>query len=408
MCRRRNAALLGLALSIIPAGIDQVEKYFGRSGAGIYVAGGIAALLATRVYLVPLFRNRVTTRAGWVLALATLEVLLFLLFLIYPLADSGIIGGGGDSDDALNVGVRALLNLQYPYRSYTPSGAPVTYFPGSLFLATPFVLLGSAAYQNWFWMAVFLVTMAFHLDDVRSAVLLFWITLLCSRVLQLMLTGGELLASSIYMTLFVIFAMRSVLAQRRRWLRWITAVLLGIGLSSRANYFLVAPVVFSAMFQAVGWKEAVKYFAVTIASFLAVTLPFALYDPQVFSVTALREQNFAAIELTTLLPGADMALPLLSSTFALVLSLKRMDNWNPHLLASCALVQAFPVAAIVLLARLDTRPFDISYAGYGVHFLFFGVLACWGGFVQSERIERLAGRTASGQPRTADRLVRST
>jgi len=380
-----DASFLGLAFSLLPGGSEQVEKYLGIAGVGVYLVVGITILLASREYLVPGFVNRVTERAGWILALSTLGCLLFLFLLIYPVADAGVVGGGSDSDDALNLGARALLNHQYPYGIHTESGAPVTYLPGSLFLAIPFVILGNAAYQNWFWLALFLLTMRFYLKGVRQALLLFWMTFLCSRILQLLVTGGELLASSIYIVLFVLFAMRSFLAEHRRWLRWVAAVLLGIGLSSRANYLLLVPVIFSATLQKVGWKDTARYAAVTGGIFLAVTLPFWLHDPQTFFMACLREQNFAAIELNTILPHADIALPLASTVFAAGLSFRRLIDWDADLLCNCALVQAFPVLAVVLLSSIDTGRLNLSYTGYGVHFLFFGALASWSGFIRSEQ-----------------------
>jgi hypothetical protein len=355
----------------------------GLAGVGVYLVVGFAIILASRVYLLPGFMNRVTDRECWILALGTLGCLLVLFLLIYPIADSGVVGGGSDSDDALNLGARALLNQQYPYRIHTGSGTPVTYLPGSLLLAVPFVILGNAAYQNWFWLALFLLAIRLYLKGIHQAILLFWMTFLCTRIWQLLLTGGERLASSIYIVLFVLFAMRSLVVEQPRWFRWLAAVLLGIGLSSRANYLLLAPVIFSAALKKVGWSESLRYAAVTAGAFMAVTLPFWLHDPQMFWVACLREQNFAAVELNTILPHADVVLPLASTVFAVGLSFRRLKDWDTDLLSSCALAQAFPVFAIFLLSIIDTRRLDLSYLGYGVHFLFFGALASWNGFVRS-------------------------
>ena len=316
------------------------------------------------------------------LALGTLGCLFILLLLIYPLADSGMFGGGGDSDDALNLGALALLTHQYPYEPSTYLGAPVTYLPGSLLLAVPFVMMGNVAYQNIFWLALFLLAMKIHLADIRQALLLLWTTLLCARVLQLLVTGGELLASSIYVALFVLFAMRSLMAGQPRWRPWVAAVLLGVGFSSRTNYLLLVPIVLSAAIQKRGWKEAAGYAAAAIASFLAVTLPFWLHDPQTFVAACLREQNFAALAQNSVLPHADLAVPLASTVFAVGLSFRRLENWDAQVLSHCALAQAFPILAIIVLSSIEARGFELTYAEYGVHFLFFGAVASWTGFVR--------------------------
>ncbi len=235
-------------------------------------------------------------------------------------------------------------------------------------------------------MAVFILAMNLYLKDIRQVLVLFWITLLCPRILQSLVTGAEVLASSIYMVLFTLFAMESFLAERKNWFRWVAAVLLGIGLSSRANYLLLVPVIFSATIQQVGWKEAAGYAAVAGGAFLAVTLPFWLHDPQTFWVACVMEQNSAAAVLNPILPHADLALPLASTVFALGLSLRRLSKRSTELLACCALTQAFPVLAMFLLS--GARGFDLGYTNYGMHFLFFGALASWNGFIQSGQSAR--------------------
>jgi len=377
-----HAACLGLACCLLPAGSEQVAKYLGIAGVGTYWAAGVAILIVAREYLIPRFVSRVTRAEGWILALVTLGCLFLALRLIYPLADSGMFGGGGDSDDALTLGAQALLAHQYPYEPSTYLGAPVTYLPGSLLLAVPFVMMGNVAYQNTFWLALFLVAMKIHLADIRQAVLLLWTTLLCARVLQLLVTGGELLASSIYVALFVLFAMRSLMAGQPGWRPWVAAVLLGVGLSSRTNYLLLAPILLSAAIQIRGWKEPAGYAAAAMTSFLAVTLPFWLHDPQTFVVACLRPQNFAALAQNSVLPHADLAVPLASTLFAVGLSFRRLKNWDTQVLSHCALVQAFPILAILVLSSVEARGLEMTYAGYGVHFLFFGAVASWTGFVR--------------------------
>jgi hypothetical protein len=377
-----HLALAGLAFSLFFAGPEQVEKYLGTAGAGLYLIAGVAILVASRAYLIPAFVSRVSTRVAWWLALGTIAVLAVLFFRIYPLVNAGIIGGGSDSDDALNLATRALLHGEYPYRIRTYLGSPATYLPGSLLLAVPFVLLGNAAYQDLFWLAVFLLAMTIYLEDIRQAVLLLWATLLCSRVLQSLVTGGELLASSIYAVLFVLLAMRALGAERPRSVRWLAASLLGLGLSSRVNYLLLLPVIVSAGIQKVGWKETAGFTAVIVGTMLAVILPFWLYDPQTFWVACLTEQNFAARLLIDVLPHADLALPLASALVAVAVACRRVGaTWEVDLLANCALTQAFPVVAMVVLASVESRRLDLHFSGYGVHFLFFGAVASWNRFV---------------------------
>jgi hypothetical protein len=142
------------------------------------------------------------------------------------------------------------------------------------------------------------------------------------------------------------------------------------------------PVIVSAAIQTLPLKEVARYVAVTCVTALAVTLPFWLHDPAVFWVACVTEQNYAAVNLNSILPHADLALPLASLAFAVGISFRRLKKWDADLLTNCALVQAFPVLAVILLASIEARRLDLSYAGYGVHFTFFGALASWNGFVR--------------------------
>ncbi len=371
----------GLAFSLLLPGCQQVEKYLGLTGVGVYLIAGIAILLTSRKYLVPWFLERVTDRLAWILVLGTLTGLLLLFFLAYPVAQSGVMGGGSDSDDALNLATNALLNRQYPYDIETYLGAPATYLPGSVLLALPFAMLGNAAYQNLFWLAMLILAANSHLRDIRQALLFLWVAFLCPSVLQSLITGAEVLASSIFVVIFVLFAMKSFRAERKPWFRWVAAALLGIGLSSRGNYLLLAPVVFSATSQHVGWKKAARYAGVTGGAFLAVTLPFWLHDPATFWVACVLEQNSAATVLNPILPNAALALPLASFLVAVGLSLRRLKNWQSDLLWRCAFTQAFPVLVMLILDGIPRG--ELGYTGYGMHFLFFGVLASWNGFIRS-------------------------
>ena len=122
--------------------------------------------------------------------------------------------------------------------------------------------------------------------------------------------------------------------------------------------------------------------AAAMTSFLAVTLPFWLHDPETFVMACLRQQNFAALAQNAVLSRADLVVPLASTLFAVGLSFRRLKNWDTQVLSYCALVQAFPILAILVLSSVEARGLEMTYAGYGVHFLFFGAVASWTGFVR--------------------------
>lgn len=372
-----RAAFFALAFALLFPGSEAIQKYFGTvGGIGIYYVAGIAILFVYQKHA-RRFLESITKKEALILAFAIVACLAILFFLIYPIADSGIFGGGGDSDDALNLAGRALLHYRYPYAITTYLGALATYLPGSLLLAIPFVILGNAAYQGIFWLVAFFVGASFYLKDVRSALALFSILFLNCQVLQSFVTGGELLASSIYLPVLMLFAMWALSEQRRPLVRWVACVLFGIGLSSRANFLLLVPIMFSAAVRRVGYRETFRYAAIVGATFLLVTLPFVFHDPKMFWRACVVEQR--SVIPTSTLPHADILVPLISSVIALALARSRFERGDTDLLRNAALSQVFPVLAVVILSAVESG--SLGGAGYGLHFTFFAVLACWKRFL---------------------------
>ena len=370
--------IAGVAVLLTVSGSDQVAKYLGAAGVGAYAAIVLIAVWCTHRWLVPTFWN-MGRRTALALAILTLVMAGLAFGVLYPLADAGVFGGGSDSDDALNLATRALLHRQYPYHVRTYLGGPATYLPGSLLLALPFTILGNAAYQNLFWMAVLLCVVA-TIVDVRLALLLIWTVLaLCPRVGQLIITGGELLASGIYVPLAVLFAIEP---PKRRWWNerwWLRCAILGLALSSRINYVLLIPVVLAAIARQRGWRRALESGAVIAATMIVVIGPFWLYDPAAFWQAGIEQQNAAA---THVLPSAHLLVPWLSAAFALAVAIPPGSS-RSNLLLRCVAIQAFPVLLLVAVSSIQLGAPSFSYAGYGIHFLFFGLLGLWAPFAIS-------------------------
>ena len=354
----------------------QVQKYFDTVGVGAYLITAFSALLVGYKYLLPKFVSRVTEKQALWLAGATFLVLLVVFAIAYPIANSGLVAGGSDRDDNLNVATTALLHGRYPYYFRGYLGSPTHSLPGSLVLAVPFVLIGNSAYQNFFWLAIFFIAMRLYLKDGRLALLMLWASLLLSPgLLHELVTGGDLISNSLYVLLFMLFMVNAVpRSDRSCWLKAGSAILLGVGLSSRANFLLLLPLVFSMLVQIAGWKAAAKYVGLTCMTFGAITIPFYLYDPQGFyPLHALG----IITQFHSILPFAGRIVPLVGGITALALSFQHMDCGGLALLRNSAMVQAFPVFCVIVLSMVQARGLDFAYAGYGLNFLFFGALASW-------------------------------
>jgi hypothetical protein len=376
---RSRSALWQAALVLIlffPSA-QTIQQYLGSAAIIGYLAGlAIAVPLALR-YALPLYLRLTTERSALWLALLTLAVLIVLFAVIYPKANAGALGGlGSDRDDAANLATRHLLHFEYPYSTPTYLGNLVSQLPGALIINAPFVAIGNSAYQNIFWLMAFFFGLRYVLKDARLA--LFGILLLLLASPELMreyLTGGDLIANSIYILLFMLGVLLVPNEGRARWLKLGAAAALGIALSSRANFVFVMPLLVVAQARREGWRPAAVTTAITAATCTAVTLPFYLYSPSRFSPLLTRDK---VEHLDSLLPGLSTLLLGVGGLLALLLAWRRARDVLP-VFASCALVQGFLVFSDALASSIQEGQLDLGLLGsYGLFVLIFGAFALWG------------------------------
>lgn len=372
---RKIRAFAGFAFCLLFPSFGVIQKYFGNVGLLIYLVAATAILWLAYRYLFELFLSRLSERQAQILAGVTFVVLIAVFALLFPMANVHVAGRGSDSDDALNLAVGELLHGRYPYYVQTYLQNAIANFPGAILLAAPFVLLGNSAYQNLFWFGVFFFAVSRLQQSWRGGLILIWIVLLFSPVvMNYLVTGGDDLANSIYVLVFMLLAMRWVSsAEAPAWKRVLAALLLGVGLSSRANFLLVMPQLFAALTIKAGWRAALRYVAVAVAAFAAVTIPFWIYDPAGF--TPLHAQSHKVTEFQTILPFAGFVVPALGGGIAMVLAWRSIRLRRETWLRDCAIVQAFLVICVVTLTAIQTGTLSLTAASYGVFFLFFGVLA---------------------------------
>lgn len=369
-----NWSLVGLALSLFIPSIGLLQNYFGVLGVAVYIAIASLILLIGYKFVFARFVSIVTDKQLLWLTGATFVLLLTFFIVVYPLANSGVFGGGSDRDEALNIATTEMLRGHFPYYIATYLGNPISPLPGSLVLAVPFLLLGNSAYQNLFWFFTFLITLNSYLRDRRLALLLFGVIIILSPIIiQEYVTGGDLLANSLFVFLFVMW-MFDVIPHDgvNVWKKSLLAVLLGVGLASRAHFILLLPLVFSALVQSTGWKSASKYIAITCLTLGLLTIPFYLYDPQGFS--PLHTSGFLG-QFQTILPFSGIIVPSASGIIALLLSTDKKNGFLPILLRNCAIVLAFPVLSGIILQSIMVGKPDFEFSSYGLSFLFFGTVA---------------------------------
>lgn len=305
------------------------------------------------------------------LLLLTMAGLTLLFLLLYPMLDQRGLQGGSDGDDALELAVGELLAGRYPYYSPTYLGNPITPLPGALLLALPFTLLGRAAFQNLFWLALFLWTLYRWGRGSQGALSLLWTLLLLAPLfLYTLLIGSDYLANTLYVLLALAWAGRA----RQGWAGWAAPLFLGLALSSRLHFLLLLPPFATLLWQQAGGRHALQSLLLAGLAFLVVTLPFYLYDPPAFSPLHTLQKFGLFQQLMT---------PL-GVLFACALALPRLNQgWAPFW-RNAALIQALPIVMGILVASLWVGRPTFVFARYGTFMLLFGALASWWALVVPE------------------------
>jgi uncharacterized membrane protein YidH (DUF202 family) len=375
-------AVLFAAFVVVPS-LGIVQKYFRTRGAIAYAGIGVctAWLCARRA---DQLRERVRAlepcRTRW-MAVALFASIVLAFALLYPLSNaaerswispSGIVGGGSDRDESLNLGVMALARGQYPYYERTQLGNPVSQMPGSLLLAMPFALLGNAAWQNLFWSAIYFVLAVRVTGNAGSALALSAVLLALSPIfLEDIVTGGDLVANSVV----VLGAMTCLLdvARRSPQTTRLAAASAGVGvaLSSRLSFLLLLPLLVNELAGHLGVRRTAVSLMIAGVAFAAITLPFYCYDPAGFAPMAV-QNKFA--QFGDYAPARVFLLPVSCVAFATGVAAWRGPRNNAEWLVRAGLVLLMPAALLVTLVSIRWDGVLLRYCSYAIPATLFGAL----------------------------------
>lgn len=376
---RGHLPILGFAIFLLVPSLDIILKYFGIGGIVGYLLVALSALFFGFKFVRPAFISKVSDKQADILALLTLLAVIAFVSYMYPIANSGIYGGGSDANDALIIGASELINGRYPFYPATYLGNPIAPMPGSIIFAVPFVLIGLFSLQNIFWLSVFFLIVRNHLKSSVYALALLWLILLfCPSVLQNLVTGTDHISNTMYVLLAMWLMVKTIPNPKApAWQKILPAILLGVGLSSRANFIFLVPLLFSILLQNTDWQTAIKYLAISGAACLLVTIPFWLYDPAGF--TPFIVQSAKVKQFEGILPYAAVIVPLSGMLLAFALSTIKMKLDCTVLFRNCAIVQLYTVLLLSTLATIYDGRLNLFFGhiGYGLFSLFFGVFSGW-------------------------------
>lgn len=366
------------AFLLVPS-CDTLLKYAGVAGvAGYLIIGSLLLFLAYK-FILPVFVSRLTERQADVLALLTFVALVAFVAVVYPIANSGRFGAGSDADEALFVGTSEIIAGRFPYRPKTYLGNWISPMPGAMLLAIPFVLMKFLAAQNVFWLGAFYAAARHYLKSAVWALALLWTILIFSpTVFQNLATAADYTANTIYVLVAMWLMVKLIsIDDAPEWKKLLPTVLFGVGLSSRSNFIILTPLLFSALVQNAGLKAAIKYSAIAGAVSLLVTVPFWLYEPSGFAPFLVQAGKLESLE--DVLPFARIVFPLAGIALAAALSLQKMDGDCAVLFRNSAVVQIFILLFAALVSSVHNGKLDLYFgqSGYGMFTLFFGALAVW-------------------------------
>lgn len=371
--------VLGFAFLLLLPSIDTVLKYFGAAGIAAYIAVATAAIFFCLRFIVPAFLSKVTDRQALAIAAVIFVTLIVIAAIGFPLANSGTFGPGGDVDDAMISAANDVAHGRFPYYQRTYLGLLISPMPGAIFFAIPFVLFNALQYQNIFWLGALFAASRSQLKSSAAALaILLTLLALSPTVYHGIVTGSDYISNTIYVIIAMWFMVTSLSdAESSVWKRLFPAVLLGIALSSRTNFYLSMPLFISVLIQNAPLKTVIKYLSLAAAVFLLATFPFWIYDPAGFA--PLISQASKVKELESFMPYAGIIIPGSTLLLSIALSFQKMESDCAVFFRNSAIVQLFVLlfTSTVFAFQRGQLNFYMAHAGYGMFVLFFAVLAAW-------------------------------
>lgn len=313
-----------------------------------------------------------------------LVLLLVIAFIVlFPLAKSGLYGGGSDRDDALNVTLRALLHGEYPYYTKTYLGNPPTPMPGAMLLALPAYLLGSSALQNLFWVPFFVLRGELYFNSAKLAFVYGTIFILfCPASLQDFVSGGDYLVNCLYVITSMALILRSCPGGTSRKCRVALYAFHAICISSRPIFIMVLPAVAAFLHQRSGYRRVIEYVAATGFFLGVLNLPFFLYDPAHFPAFNL-SRKLSDLPMSF---HAGVVVPLLSAVVACASFAVKMSRSRVYGVVALSFAPMFfPLYIVQILTRGATISVLLGF-GFSLPVTLFGgmwLLNAWGSKILS-------------------------
>lgn len=380
-----EATVLALLIAFTSCGV--VQKYLGLPGVAAFCAGCVVVVL-----LFARFHGKIP---AWfsthlrILRIAFLAFLAICFTIVYPIEDSRGVGKSSDRDQGLNLASSLLMAGEYPYYANDDFAGPLSVLPGSIVLATPFVAIGNSAFQNLFWIAAALLFLSWHFKNKLAGLILMGAYLALSpAAMHEFISGGDLLSNGIFVAIFSMLAVRTWGENSSDW-KWLllTAVLMGVGLASRPNFFFILPLFGAAIWSKAGLPRAILASGAVFVVIVAITLPFYLANSEGFTPLIAR----AKIAISGMPWAGNLVIAgtlLTTAICALILLLRPTANPQTAFARAAALVILAPMLLMVILQSIasGTPNFQFMSDRFGLMYVPFALLG-YGNSVKAEKLK---------------------
>jgi len=325
------------------------------------------------------------------------RIIYFITLLVFAIYFNYIIGWpwryveGADRDDAIRIGVEAILNGTFPYYERTPLGHTPTPLPFTFILYLPIYLLtgGYVTYMNIYIIIIFCTFVYYaFLDTTKEYLILPMISfIILADWYFLEITIASDLVNSGLLLCMITLLIPDEIPEQKKFLKVINiipqepksldnkvivfAILFGCLLATRVLIWIVGLIVLLYIFKIYGFKNTIVLGLITISVFLMIMLPFMLWDfDYFFNVCPLGQNSNKFISWRDSIPNDGTFLYNIGDFFHnLISTIFNYGSLNGILVTGFIL----SISLILGILKLENKfhLFLIIAISYGIFLFFF-------------------------------------
>ena len=394
--QQRSWYLAGLVLALILPTVGMVLT----AGVPLAICYALVATVWVTAYyfwITPLLVRWMSQRVAVVTAVLILAALAVTVAVIHPMIDTAgfaILGfsvGAADNDNAVTLGIEALLQGENPYDQQTFLGAPIGPLPGAFVLGAPFYLMGNVAFASIFFLGIYWFLAARETAAVGTLLLILTLTTSPAVIYQ-SLAGMDYTTD--IMAVVALAVLSIFLGDRTIWLV-VTTGAVGIAMATRINLTLLAIPLIAVLLHRYGTRQAITAGLSLIAGFLAISIPFFLWDPEIFSPIQ------AGVDKTEALPAGSFLIPALGLVVALVLAGFLPHNNEIDFFRDAFWIQVTVIGLAIVSRFVASDPLTSNYFTYAMLALYPGALFFWARLTASVGGSSEKEHSATNQPESS-------